>query len=97
MDRRNPDEDLGYDLSLICAADMGAAAPGGEQGIVLHVRHDCEKCRRGCRRASPARHDATYPNLHLSDDSTRRVHRTELEKVNFPIGNPDDLDALVLA
>jgi hypothetical protein len=37
------DDEIGYDLSLILAVDTRAAAPGDEQGIVLHVGDDREK------------------------------------------------------
>jgi hypothetical protein len=37
------DDEVGYDLSLILAVDTRAAAPGDEQGIVLHVGDDREK------------------------------------------------------
>src|SRR5271166_5266603 len=38
-----PDDEVGDDLSLVLAVDTRAAAPGDEQGIVLHVSHDREK------------------------------------------------------
>jgi hypothetical protein len=43
LERTEPDDEVSDDLLLVLAEDMRAAAPGDEQGIVLHVRHDCEK------------------------------------------------------
>src|SRR5271165_1126326 len=37
------DDEVGQDLALVSVVDARAAAPGDEQGIVLHVRNDSEK------------------------------------------------------
>src|SRR5215469_7255528 len=38
-----PDDEVGDDLPLVLAVDMSAAAPGHEQGIVLHIRNDLKE------------------------------------------------------
>jgi hypothetical protein len=38
-----PDDEVGDDLMMVVAMNVRAAAPGHEQGIILHVRHDREK------------------------------------------------------
>jgi hypothetical protein len=43
LERTKADDEVGDDLSLVLAMDTRAAAPGHEQRIVLHVRHDREK------------------------------------------------------
>src|SRR5271157_4284087 len=68
------DDEVGDDLSLVLAVDTRAAAPGDEQGIVLHVSHDREKLvgTIGERRLLLETRHVTPPALY----ATPATHRT---------------------